>query len=333
MRNLQSNIGIQYTAIGDTERRGEVVGYHNSPSPAFLLKATTDDVNGLSESDKLNINRSGLFAKAKFAIGFEVEKTSLRRGAVMEYALFKGFERDSSCGYEAVTHVLPLVGRSMWRTKVFNMFAEAKSIIDEQYSPSDYSCGGHMTFSVDGMDGHQLMDAVRPFSGIIYALFRKRLNNSFCNGNIEMSSSFGYSKYTICKINENCLEFRVPSRITSVKCMMDRYKLMYTMLDFAINQPNARLSKFHRAIRPIILSMYEGNVEKADAILGLAVHFTQFLKTGKIDKYTCGWFEAWTSSRYGSFGSLRRKYKRTFRPIGCPQSSINDFKERYDILL
>ena len=329
MRNLQSNIGVQFTTIGDTERRGEVVSYHNSPRPSFLVNATAEDVNGLSASDKLNIDDT----KAKFAIGFEVEKTRLRRGAVMEYALFKGFETDSSCGYEAITHVLPLVGRSMWRTKVFNMFAEAKQIIDEQYSPSDYRCGGHMTFSVDGMAGHQLMDLIRPFSGIMYALFRKRLANQYCNGNIEMASSFGYSKYTVCKINDYSLEFRLPSRITSVKCMMDRYKLMYAILDFAINQPDARLSKFHRAIRPIILSMYEGNVEKADAILGLAVHFTQFLKTGKIDKYTCGWFEGWTSSRNNSFGSLRRKYKRTFRPIGCQISSINDFKERYEILL
>lgn len=329
MRNLQSNIGVQFTTIGDTTRRGEVVSYHNSPRPSFLVNATADDVNGLSASDKLNIDGT----KAKFAIGFEVEKTRLRRGAVMEYALFKGFETDSSCGYEAITHVLPLVGRSMWRTKVFNMFAEAKQIIDEQYSPSNHKCGGHMTFSVDGMAGHQLMDLIRPFSGIMYALFRKRLANQYCNGNIEMASNFGYSKYTVCKINDYSLEFRLPSRITSVKCMMDRYKLMYTILDFAINQPDARLSKFHRAIRPIILSMYEGNVEKADAILGLAVHFTQFLKTGKIDKYTCGWFEGWTSSRHGSFGSLRAKYKRTFRPIGCQQSSLNDFKSRYEILL
>ena len=329
MRNLQSNIGVQFTNIGDTVRRGEMADYHRSPTPRFLVHATADDVKGLKPSDRLNVEGN----KAKFAIGFEVEKTSLRRGAVMEYPLFKGFERDNSCGYEAVTHVLPLVGRSMWRTKVFNMFAEAKSIIDEQYSPSDYKCGGHMTFSVDGMAGHELMDLVRPFSGIIYALFRKRLTNQYCDGNIEMSSSFGCSKYTICKINENCLEFRLPSRITSVKCMMDRYKLMYTMLDFAINQPNARLSKFHRAIRPIILSMYEGNVEKADAILGLAVHFTQFLKTGKIDKYTCGWFEGWTSRRNSNFGGLHRKYKRTFRPIGCQHSSYNEFKERYDILL
>ena len=168
MRNLQSNIGVQYTTIGDTELRGELLGYHRSPMPAFLVDATADDVSGLSESDKLNIDGT----KAKFAIGFEVEKTSLRRGAVMEYALFKGFERDNSCGYEAITHVLPLVGRSMWRTKVFNMFAEAKHIIDEQYSPSDSRCGGHMTFSVDGMAGHQLMDLIRPFSGIMYALFR-----------------------------------------------------------------------------------------------------------------------------------------------------------------
>lgn len=331
MRNLQANIGVQYTTIEDTIGRARVLPYHESPNAVDRTEATIEDINGLSASDRLNIDGT----KAKFAIGFEVEKRSFFDD-VKEYPLFKGFEDDGSCGVEAITHILPLVGRSMWRTKVFNMFSEAKHIIDDEFSPSNWKCGGHMTFSVDGMEGHQLMDLIRPFSGIMYALFRKRLSNHYCCGNIEMSSDFGSTKYVVCRLRRHTLEFRLPSRITSVKCMRDRYKLMYTILDFAINQPNARLSKFHRAIRPIILSMYDGNVQKADAILGLAVHFTQFLKTGKIDKYTCGWFEGWTSTsrnRGVYFGNLHRKYKRTFRPLGCEISSINEFKERYEILL
>lgn len=344
MRNLEANIGVKYENLGDTINRGRVLGYHDSPHGIHRTEATIEDINGLSKSDKENVRMvSADKGIAKFAIGFEVEKKSFFDD-VKEYPLFKGFEEDGSCGVEAVTHILPLVGRSMWRTKVFNMFSEAKHIIDDEFSPSNYKCGGHMTFSVNAertlegetYRGRDLIDAIRPFSGIMYALFRKRLSNHFCCGNIEMASDYGSSKYVVCRIRQETLEFRLPSRITSVKCMRDRYKLMYTILDFAINQPDARLSKFHRAIRPIILSMYDGNVEKADAILGLAVHFTQFLKTGKIDKYTCGWFEGWTStspSRAVYFGNLHRKYKRTFRPLGCETSSINEFKERYEILL
>jgi hypothetical protein len=121
---------------------------------------------------------------SRFTIGFEVEKNNFHRGAVKEYELLKGFERDSSCGYEAITHVLPLLPAGTWRTKVFDMMHKAERIIDDRYSPSDekdydgnYKCGGHITLGVAGMTGNELMEATRKYSGIMYAMFRKRLKN------------------------------------------------------------------------------------------------------------------------------------------------------------
>ena len=94
------------------------------------------------------------------------------------------FETDGSCGVEAITNVLPLIGKSVWRNKIFNMFSEAKNVIDDQFSPSDLECGGHINLAVKGVSGEELADAIRPFSGIIYALYRFRLRRTWCQSYI-----------------------------------------------------------------------------------------------------------------------------------------------------
>jgi len=137
-----NDTGVKFEITGEYGR-DRVRGYHGSPEPKFLTKAKKVDLKGIKTG---NITETGLDEiESRFMIGFEIEKTSFHRRAVMEYPLFKGFETDSSCGVEAVTHVLPLLPKSIWRTKVFNMFVEAKKIISDEYSPSNRNCGGHIT--------------------------------------------------------------------------------------------------------------------------------------------------------------------------------------------
>jgi hypothetical protein len=132
--------GIKYTTDGVTNR-GTVVSYHRKPNPREMFKGAkaTDikatDIANLKAPQKRNLVDLGNGDySSKFTIGFEVEKNRLSRGAVKEYPLFCGFERDSSCGYEAVTNILPLLPAGDWRTKVFSMMADAKKIIEDRYS-------------------------------------------------------------------------------------------------------------------------------------------------------------------------------------------------------
>ncbi len=185
------NTGIVYATTGQTER-GQVSSYHRKPQPLFLNKTKhAIDVAGLKKAEQRTaIKFEGGDYEAKFTIGFEVEKNQLSRNAVREYELFCGFERDGSCGYEAVTHVLPLLPAGKWRTKVFDLMHKAEKIIDDRFSPSDKRCGGHITIAADGFTGEQLRAAVRKNAGIIYALFRNRLKNSYCNGNNRMEDVY-----------------------------------------------------------------------------------------------------------------------------------------------
>ena len=101
-------------------RRNSVQGYHRSPSPNHLGKgAKSSDISTLKSAEKRNlIDLGNGDYDSRFTIGFEIEKTRFSRGAVRHSSLFAGFERDSSCGYEAITHILPLLPSGMWRNKV-----------------------------------------------------------------------------------------------------------------------------------------------------------------------------------------------------------------------
>ena len=90
-----------------------------------------------------------------------------------------------------------------------------------------------------------------------------------------------HDKYQLALVKGNLLEFRVVSKFESVKQMMRRYELFYELLDFAIND-GGKFTKFTTKIRPIILSMYNGNEEKTNEILELALDFQKLITGGVI---------------------------------------------------
>lgn len=289
--------GLIYQVTGDY-RRGDVTGYHGKPAPLFLNKTKwTADISGISKLQQPRVLVMGNgSAASRFTIGMEVEKTSLHRDAVREYELFCGFERDNSCGFEAVTHVLPLLPKGTWRTKVFDMMHKAERIIDDRFSPSNASCGGHVTLAVDGMDGLEILRAVRPYCGLILSLFRYRLTNRYCGLNTNMKEdAYGSdvydanpfynrgSRYQLALRKGDLLEFRVVSRYESVRQMMRRYELFFELLDYALNVKGS-FNGWLKRVRGLVVEMYDGDVEKAEKVLDMAVHFQKFLNKGVIDE-------------------------------------------------
>ncbi len=301
------NTGIVYTTTGDS-MRGSVTRYHHKPAPLMLHKSKSNiDIAGLKKTQQRDVIKfDGMEYSAKFTIGMEVEKNTLHRGAVREYELFCGFERDGSCGehpgvdgYEAVTHILPLLPAGMWRTKVFDMMHKAEKIIDDKFSPSAQNCGGHITLGAEGMTGNEIRLEVRNYAGIIYALFRNRLKNSYCNKNKRMVTEdearrLGrydwHYKYQVALVKENCLEFRLPSRFESVKQMMRRYELMYEVVNFAVNK-KGKFDSMIKIVTPILKSMYNGNEDKVNEVIRLSKLFQKYILTGEVHQDILKWIE------------------------------------------
>ena len=289
--------GITYTTTGE-QSRSRMNRYHGKPSVLdHSYGATEIDVKNI-KSKVTNVGLRVANYRSNYTIGFEIEKSEFGRGTRKEYALIQGYERDGSCGVEAVTNILPLLPPSQWRNKIFDMIFKAKGIMDDERSPSNLRCGGHITIGVNGMSGQELNEKVRLNASILLALFRKRLKNGYVRHNLRMQP---YSniladgnpnrlnhfngwdrKYQIALAKNNCLEFRVPNRITSYKQMFRRYELMYQIVDFSIENPNGRFSTLLNKVKPIILSMYEGDIAKTIMILNLAKDFYKFVKDGTI---------------------------------------------------
>jgi len=304
--------GIEYKVTGE-RIRGRVVGYHQKAAPLFHSRgAKSSDVTALTPRDLSNVIM-GDNIRSRFTIGFEVEKNELHRSAVREYELFCGFERDSSCGFEAVTHILPLVAASKWRTKVFDMMHKAEKIIDSRYSRADdtrseaYSygardvrvstCGGHVTLACDNMSSEDLIKKLRKYSGIVYALFSGRLMNKYCSRNLRMhadASGDGYSSYIngwdramVClPKSQGCVEFRLVSKFNSVADMRERYEFFYILMDTACNREIMSFKAFLKAIKPIVSRMYLGNENDIERVMLDAVDYQLWIDKAVITERT-----------------------------------------------
>ena len=289
--------GITYTTTGE-QSRSRMNRYHGKPSVLdHSYGANEIDVKNI-KSKVTNVGFRQANYRSNYTIGFEIEKSEFGRGTRKEYALIQGYERDGSCGVEAVTNILPLLPPSQWRNKIFDMIYKAKGIMDDELSPSTLNCGGHITIAVNDFTGQELNEKVRLNASILLALFRKRLKNNYVRHNLRMQS---YSnilvdgnpnrlnhfngwdrKYQLALAKGSTLEFRLPTRITSYKQMFRRYELMYQIVDFSITKPNGRFSTLLNKVKPTILSMYEGDTVKVDMIMSLAKDFYKFMKSGTV---------------------------------------------------
>tara|TARA_R110002012_G_scaffold117884_1_gene265985 strand:+ start:806 stop:1708 length:903 start_codon:yes stop_codon:yes gene_type:complete len=289
--------GITYTTTGERSR-SQMNRYHGKPSVLdHSYGATEIDVKNI-KSKVTNVGLRVANYRSNYTIGFEIEKSTFGNGTRKEYALIQGYERDGSCGVEAVTNILPLLPPSQWRNKIFDMIYKAKGIMDDELSPSTLNCGGHITIAVNDFTGQELNEKVRLNASVLLALFRKRLKNGYVRYNLRMQP---YSnilvdgnpnrlnhyngwdrKYQLALAKPNTLEFRLPTRITSYKQMFRRYELMYQIVDFSITKPNGRFSTLLNKVKPTILSMYEGDTAKVDMIMLLAKDFYKFIKRGEI---------------------------------------------------
>jgi len=282
--------GIKYEKTNE-RRRAIVSAWGSKPSPMVFSKTKyKSDIRNLQAKNLIRVGSNEI--ETKFTIGMEVEKLNFTRSAfnngdmVGELPLFLGYETDSTCGVEAVTNVLPLLPASAWRTKIFGLMHDASSIIEDTSSPSDYKCGGHVTIGVKGKTSLQLLELMRRNIGIVYALFRKRLPNQWCHNNTNLIwdddvapiHNGDHYKYTPVKLrNNDSIEFRLVSRFQSVKQMKDRYKLFYELVDFSINNPYGRYSSLIAKLKPILMSMYNGDVDKVDEVIELSKHFRKYL--------------------------------------------------------
>lgn len=259
--------------------------YYNEEN---VHQQTNDYISAYSKSPAPSDLSRGEY-REDFAIGFEVEKTEFvntdglcadsEGDYVGEYDLFKGFETDSSCGVEAITHILPLGSpRSKSRKYVFDMIDDADNIIN---SPYNKSCGGHITISVRGIDQWDLVEKIRGNMGLMYGMYRWRLRRSYVYQNKKMEKQHN-AKYSPVNVKWNCIEIRLPSAVSSAKQLKLRYDFMYRFLHHSL-RTRGSFEQLLDSTDHILMRMYNRDRHKVNDVKDMARRFRKYILNDEID--------------------------------------------------
>jgi hypothetical protein len=209
-----------------------------------------------------------------YQIGFEVEKNSIggmdSRGEwVGERPLFAGVETDGSCGVEAISHVYSLTDAGQ---KWFEDHVEKSSDwLDED---CDSRCGGHVNLSGKKVN----LDNIRRLSGLVYALYRFRLNNSYACENKNLKND-GVKYSAIRMKKSNLAEFRLVSRVQSAHQIVWRFKFFRLFAECLEGEKSFRY--LLEKSRPLMREAYSCPHKRAE-IRQLAKHFNTYLNQGII---------------------------------------------------
>jgi hypothetical protein len=87
------------------------------------------------------------------------------------------------------------------------------------------NAGGHVGFSMSGKRDEELLDLCSGWLPLIFAMYKKRLSNTYCQGkNIEGLKKSG-EKFQAVRMRGNYIEFRLCSSVKSFETLKFRIEL------------------------------------------------------------------------------------------------------------
>lgn len=201
-----------YHTSREAANQNTIRDYHSTPQGTFYTKGKLND-----PADVL----------ANYTIGFEVEKSSIdgnaEEGSSHDYEdLFVGWETDSSCGVEGITHIYGLNNY-----KLFEAHVNSSYYVNEE---ADRKCGGHINIS-DQTNRIRFWH-IKNWVGLWYAMYRNRLTNEYASSNKKACPYIAKSgpKYQAIREktlrgNQTLYELRLPSRVNTGHQLLRRFRL------------------------------------------------------------------------------------------------------------
>ena len=215
-----------------------------------------------------------------WGIGFEVEKNDI--DGTNEYGeehekedLFIGWEQDGSCGVEGITHIYDLEsGYDLFCTHV-----DASALVNEECG-SD--CGGHVNIS--GPEECLTMDSIRKYSGLLYALYRKRLKGEYSHQNKDLKKEYENDfRYACIRRKDNpcpgksLYEFRLVARVQTGEQLKRRFRMFQKIIIAMEN--GISFPAYLKSCEDLLSEIYPSTKE----ILSLARHFNRYISKGIIN--------------------------------------------------
>jgi hypothetical protein len=170
-----------------------------------------------------------------WSFGIEVEKVDeyqKQRGTAKEVLIKTGWrkEQDGSLptgGFELISPIMPLYNTDVITEAIEGDFRLKDALNGEVHD----SCGGHFTVSNTALTSRQILQRIKYFAPIIYAMYSKRVNNRYCKVVNWQTYFTGSDKYRAFYIkNDSLLEIRIPTAYENVKQIKWRIGLMRLIL-------------------------------------------------------------------------------------------------------
>jgi len=222
--------------------------YHNSPSPHH------------------HRGSSG------WLVGFEVEKLSVdgcdeEGDSVEETPLFAGWECDSSCGVEGITHTYDPIDPATCLMFKQAVYASAEYV----NGPCGKDCGGHINISNRGLAPYEVFERFRRYAPLWYAVYRFRLLNTYCCSDKPLSRTG--DRYAPVRQKDFGIEIRLPNRVHNADVLNRRFD--WVGVTCQAMDSNRLFGEYVKDSMPFLKESY-GDRKRIALILRTARHFRKW---------------------------------------------------------
>lgn len=178
-------------------------------------------------------------------IGFEVEKEdeyikTQYRAKYLQAVTGWGKENDGSLdgrsGFELVS---PCYSLHQEREYFIDEFNKVRDLLNADYSND--RCGGHINYSNPNYRPIDLLNAVKGYFPLLYALYPHRINKTYCKAKSPEDLIRYSEKYQSVCIKDRCIEFRVFGAVKSMKNLLWRLELIQIIDLYKTEKPSTVL--------------------------------------------------------------------------------------------
>lgn len=170
---------------------------------------------------------------SKYTIGFEIEKDCLDNGdadsgcLIEQQPLFSHWETDSSCGIEGITNVY-----SLDNSELFINHVKESGYTDLN---TNRRCGGHI--NVAHRENKLQYWHMRPWLGLIFSMWKKRLTNQYSSCNKKLNPYRGTDYHYGALVEKGRMrgdtrfELRLPNRVNNGDTIIRRFCLIQHLME------------------------------------------------------------------------------------------------------
>jgi hypothetical protein len=198
--------------------------YHLDPEEEEEVQPQKNTLWGYDQGPKeLNFTTEDAGAGPVFGFGIEIEKNALPSFDFDKQTIYDNtgavMERDGSVsnGFELKTPVYNLMSaKTEERLKPLADFCNIKEIS---------GAGGHIGFSMEGKTDEELLNLCRGFLPLIYAMYKNRLKNHYCEAKPINKLIKEKQKFQSVRLRGHYIEFRIFSAVKSYETVIFRLNL------------------------------------------------------------------------------------------------------------